>query len=315
MQVPAGFLVDRLELEVALRAAFVWWSVANAGIALAANQCHCWCCGCCSARARRFLYRRFQSCWPPRFRREQEPRNANGILDSGYKFGPAVGVLFGGFFLARHGWRTLFVVTGIGGLIWLVPWFWIADWVGNQRNVPVPRQLIGRHGAGGKPSRSFVGAPDTQLLPRLGHFHRKFLRWVCLVSNVVVDAYLPGHRASHESGLRMGALGSSLFAVTGITSIASGLVTDRMLRAKVGPREGTPGIHGHRPRVQHVLGPSWIRGHRTRRHGICSWPLLRMVCSPAIYGRSRNRSPDLPTSDARRECKWSVTSAAWRPPL
>jgi MFS family permease len=44
------------------------------------------------------------------------------MIDAGTKLGPAVGALVGGLLLVHVGWRWLFVLLGVGGLIWLLPW-------------------------------------------------------------------------------------------------------------------------------------------------------------------------------------------------
>lgn len=49
---------------------------------------------------------------------------ANISLSAGLAVGPLVGTLMGGFILARHGWRPMFVVFGLMTLLWLVPWVW-----------------------------------------------------------------------------------------------------------------------------------------------------------------------------------------------
>jgi MFS family permease len=47
---------------------------------------------------------------------------ANGLIDAGSKFGPALGTLLGGLLMARFGWRPFFFVLGAVSLAWLVPW-------------------------------------------------------------------------------------------------------------------------------------------------------------------------------------------------
>ena len=47
---------------------------------------------------------------------------ANGVVASGYLFGPAVGSLVGGMLMASYGWRSAFWVFGALSLLWLVPW-------------------------------------------------------------------------------------------------------------------------------------------------------------------------------------------------
>ena len=53
---------------------------------------------------------------------EHRRGTANIALSAGLALGPLVGTLMGGFILARHGWRPMFVVFGLMTLLWLVPW-------------------------------------------------------------------------------------------------------------------------------------------------------------------------------------------------
>jgi len=45
-----------------------------------------------------------------------------GIFMIGTKVGPAIGPLIAGYLLVAYGWQSMFVVIGLGGLLWLVPW-------------------------------------------------------------------------------------------------------------------------------------------------------------------------------------------------
>jgi MFS family permease len=47
---------------------------------------------------------------------------ANSVIIAGLALGPAVGMLLGGNFVGRFGWRSFFVILGLAGLLWLVPW-------------------------------------------------------------------------------------------------------------------------------------------------------------------------------------------------
>jgi MFS family permease len=46
----------------------------------------------------------------------------NSLLDAGLKLGPAVGTFLGGLLVADYGWRIMFIVIGLGSLLWLIPW-------------------------------------------------------------------------------------------------------------------------------------------------------------------------------------------------
>ncbi len=47
---------------------------------------------------------------------------ANGLIAFGYLFGPAVGTSLGGWLLVSYGWRAMFWTFGALSLLWLIPW-------------------------------------------------------------------------------------------------------------------------------------------------------------------------------------------------
>ena len=49
---------------------------------------------------------------------------ATGLLFAFAKLGPAFGTLIAAKLLQNYGWRIMFIVTGFGALLWLIPW-WI----------------------------------------------------------------------------------------------------------------------------------------------------------------------------------------------
>jgi ACS family glucarate transporter-like MFS transporter len=62
-----------------------------------------------------------------KFIREQIPPNRRGfattVLNSGAYAGPAFGAVMIGWLVAGVGWRAAFVVAGLVGIAWLIPWF------------------------------------------------------------------------------------------------------------------------------------------------------------------------------------------------
>ena len=56
-------------------------------------------------------------------------------IDVGTKLGPAIpGAFVGGLLLVHVGWRMLFVVIGIGGLLWVLPWIKLMPRVGRRQS-------------------------------------------------------------------------------------------------------------------------------------------------------------------------------------
>jgi MFS family permease len=53
---------------------------------------------------------------------EKERGLAVGVYMSGTKFGPAIGAPVAAYLIQAYGWRAMFVVLGLGCLLWLIPW-------------------------------------------------------------------------------------------------------------------------------------------------------------------------------------------------
>ena len=226
MQIPAGLLVDRLNLKWVYAAAFVVWSLSNAAVAFAGSFL--------SIVVLRILLSVGESVSLPASSkvfatlfREDQRGVANGILDSGIKVGPAVGVMLGGLFMARYGWRPWFLITGLGGLLWLIPWFSVA----RIMKADAGRQFAMCSEATG-PEATGVTLTLRQILssPRawatfVGSFCGGYVWYLMLTW---LPAYLVMERQMPLS--EMGIYGSLLFLTTAITSVATGFATDQMIR-------------------------------------------------------------------------------------
>ncbi len=140
MQITAGWLVDRFNVKHVYAAGFLLWSFATllTGFVGAAG----------SLLALRLVlgvgesvaYPSYSKIIATNFRKHHRGL-ANGLVDAGSKCGPALGVLLGGLFMARLGWRFFFWSMGVGSLLWLIPWFMWAprDQVAElQEQLPVP---------------------------------------------------------------------------------------------------------------------------------------------------------------------------------
>ena len=58
---------------------------------------------------------------------EKQRGLAMGIYMAGTKIGPAIGAPIAAFLIAAYGWRTMFYVTGLASLVWLIPWLLLVD--------------------------------------------------------------------------------------------------------------------------------------------------------------------------------------------
>ena len=121
LQTPAGWLIDRFGVKWPYAIAFLMWSVVSASTALVGSLG--------GLIAVRILLGIGESVVTPASMRyirsnfaEKERGTAIGIYMSGTKYGPAIGALLAGYLVKEHGWQFMFLVTGLGCLIWLVPW-------------------------------------------------------------------------------------------------------------------------------------------------------------------------------------------------
>jgi ACS family D-galactonate transporter-like MFS transporter len=152
MQIPAGWLVDRYGAKRTLAVGLLLWSVTAAATGLAQTFL--------MVAFFRLLLGVGESAVNPagmrwiRFNMPEHRRGmAIGIYQASAKIGPAVGMLLAGHLTARYGWRPMFLILGLGCLLWLIPWMALvrdddrAREAAQQRTSPAPsvplRQLLG----------------------------------------------------------------------------------------------------------------------------------------------------------------------------
>ena len=124
-QIPAGLMVDKLGIRFVYAAGFFIWSLASAGIALSR--------GPASILALRLVLGFAESVGPlasMAFIRQNFKGPEQGfpvsIYIAGQTMGPACGALLGAMLLNDFGWRALFACTGLGALVWVPVWTYLA---------------------------------------------------------------------------------------------------------------------------------------------------------------------------------------------
>lgn len=120
----SGRIVDKLGVRVGLALFVGWWSVANilTGFARSAVSLGCF----------RFLLGLGEAGnWTaaPKAVSEWFPAKERGVAIGIYTLGATLGatiapVLIIGL-VSWHSWQAAFVVTGLAGLLWLIPWLWL----------------------------------------------------------------------------------------------------------------------------------------------------------------------------------------------
>jgi len=121
LQIPAGWVVDRYGVKFPYFLGFTIWCLASASTALTRSipqlivvQVVL---GAGQAVVAPASYR-----WIRHHFVEQERGLAIALYMTGTKIGPAIGAPLAAWLIGMYDWRVMFVLIGLGGLIWLVPW-------------------------------------------------------------------------------------------------------------------------------------------------------------------------------------------------
>jgi MFS family permease len=121
LQLPAGWVVDRYGVKWPYALGFLFWCVASAATALVSSVAQ--------LMTLRILVGVGESVVAPASYRwirlnfiERERGLAVGLYMTGTKIGPAIGTPLAAWLITRYDWRTMFLVVGAGGLVWLIPW-------------------------------------------------------------------------------------------------------------------------------------------------------------------------------------------------
>lgn len=126
LQIPAGWLVDRYGVKFPYALSFFVWCLMSAGTSLAGSVRELY--------VMRFFLGVGESVATPaslrwiRFHFQEKERGlAIGLHMAGTKLGPAIGAWLAVHLLVTSGWKSMFLVLGLGSLLWLVPWLLLAE--------------------------------------------------------------------------------------------------------------------------------------------------------------------------------------------
>jgi len=121
LQIPAGFVVDRYGVKFPYFLGFAIWCLASASTALTHSipqlilvQVLL---GAGQAVVAPASYR-----WIRYHFVEKERGLAVALYMTGTKIGPAIGTPLAAWLIGMYDWRVMFVLIGLGGMIWLAPW-------------------------------------------------------------------------------------------------------------------------------------------------------------------------------------------------
>lgn len=121
LQIPAGWIVDRYGVKWPYAIGFLLWSITSAATAVVG--------GFEQLMMLRILLGMGECVITPggmrwiRFNFDEKRRGtAVGIYMAAAKVGPALGALVATKLLGSVGWQSMFLIIGLGSLVWLIPW-------------------------------------------------------------------------------------------------------------------------------------------------------------------------------------------------
>lgn len=126
LQIPAGLAVDRFGVKRPITLALLFWCLASAATSMAALLWQLISLRLLLGVAEAVVFPAGLS-WIHRNIDEERRGLAAAIFVGGTKWGPALAAPLAAWLVSHYGWRIMFQVVGLGGLIWVVPWAWLAD--------------------------------------------------------------------------------------------------------------------------------------------------------------------------------------------
>lgn len=217
-QLPMGWLVDRYGVKWPYAVCFFLWCMAAAAIGLTSILP--------ALIGMRLLIGVAEAVVVPATYRylannfeETLKGTALGIYSIGGKVGPAIGAPVAAWLIVQHSWQWMFLITGLVGIVWLVPWLAMV-----KNDYPDKRQLAeAAQRAASVPLRNLLASPVVWggLVNNFCYFYFAFycMTWM--------PAYLVEQR-----GLSLARSGFfTFFSFAGIAVVAAlaGLAADRII--------------------------------------------------------------------------------------
>ena len=218
LQIPAGWLVDRYGVKWPYAIGFMFWCLVSAASAFTGSVAH--------LVILRLLLGVGESVVTPASMRwiryhfaEKERGFAVGMYMTGTKIGPAIGAGVAGWLIRRYDWHIMFLILGLGCLVWLVPWLGLV----RNDDRALERSAAARSTAPPVPFRRIMASPVIWGTI-IGTFCYMYFVYFCLTW---MPAYFVEHR--HLSLSSMGWY--TLFSFGGMAAMAAaaGWAADRLI--------------------------------------------------------------------------------------
>jgi MFS transporter, ACS family, D-galactonate transporter len=215
LQIPAGWVVDRLEVKWVFASGFLIWSVATA----ITGALHTF----AALLVARVVLGVGESVAFPSYSKilaNHFPVERRGVANSsvaaGLCFGASFGMLFGAMLIGRFGWRPIFVTLGLVSLLSLVPW---TAWMPSLTTQPNPAELA-------EPGLHEIISRRAWLGTAYGLFASNYANYFVLTW---LPFYLVRERGFSMNG--MARVGGAMLLTATLVALASGKLSDRWIRS------------------------------------------------------------------------------------
>lgn len=232
VQIPGGWLLDRLGPKMAYGYALVGWSLITVatGFARGLNTLLGLRIALGLSEAPTFpANNKFVSTWFP----STERARATAVYSGGQYLGLALALPLLSWIIAASGWREMFLITGLAGLVLAVFWFWKA----HSRPIEHPKinqaELALTRETEGAPARAKANWPEIrQLLAHrrlwgmyIGNFAANGVMWFFL-------SWFPTYLTDEKgiTGITGGSIGSVPYIAALVGVLSSGYISDWLLR-------------------------------------------------------------------------------------
>ncbi len=220
-QVPAGYFIDRLGIRKAYFVALLAWSAACAAGAWAQSFTH--------LLLLRLLLGMGEAVSPiaslsyiKQNFEEKRQGLPTAIYVAGLTAGPGFGAYLGSRLLEQFGWRPVFLLTGLAGFLWLIPWWLLAP-------KSQPAAVTAQQAAAPLPMARLLKSPVIWALWAGVFFYSYF--WYFVLNWMPPYLVLTHGFSSRDMG---GTIARAMFGMAAV-NLAGGWLADLLIR-----RSGTP---------------------------------------------------------------------------
>lgn len=216
LQPVAGWLVDRFNVAWVFAIGYFLWSIATGLTGLVGGIQMLLVCRLILGVGESIAYPAYSNILANHFPQHRLAL-ANALIDAGSKMGPALGTFVGALLVGTVGWRIFFIVLGLLGGTWLIPW---AIW-SPRAATRLTRVAVSAESPSFAEILRVRAAWGTALALFCGNYFWYFL--VTWLPSYLIDE----RKLSMQS---MAILGSMPFVVIAISAVSAGWFSDRWIQ-------------------------------------------------------------------------------------